>query len=101
MLERGDFSEKRDFIRLGVECPATFEIDGETGRSYSGIACDLSASGLKIMTEKEIAVGTILNIKILPEKALIAPLHAVVEVVWSSGLVDGKYELGASIKEMR
>jgi len=100
MLERGDFSEKRDFIRMGVECPATFEIDGEAG-SYSGIACDLSASGLKIMTEKDIVVGTILNIKILPEKALIAPLHAVVEVVWSSGLVDSKYELGASIKEMR
>lgn len=100
MLERGDFSEKRDFIRMGVECPATFEIEGETG-VFNGVAGDLSASGLKILTEKEVAVGSILSIKILPEKAIIAPLHAIVEVVWSSGLVGDKYELGASIKEMK
>ena len=99
MLERGDFSEKRDFIRMGVECPSTFEIDGETG-THEGIACDLSASGLKIVTENDIAIGTILNIRILPEKSLITPLHAVVEVVWSRAIADNKYELGASVKEM-
>jgi len=100
MLERGDYSEKRDFIRMGVECPATFEIEGESG-SYSGNARDLSASGLKIVSEKAVAVGTTLNIQILPEQAIIAPLHAVVEVVWINGPVANQFELGVSIKEMK
>ncbi len=100
MLERGDFSEKRDFIRMGVDCPATFEIEGEAG-TFSGIARDLSASGLKLLTEKEIAVATILNIRILSENEMIEPLQAVVEVVRSSGPVGNKYELGVCIKEIK
>ena len=100
MLERGDFSEKRDFIRMGVECPSTFEIEGEQG-TFNGIARDLSASGLKLATEKEVAVGSVLSLKVLPEQAIIAPLHAVVEVVWKTGPVGNQFELGVSIKEMR
>ncbi len=100
MLERGDFSEKRDFIRMGLECPAIFDIDGESG-THNALACDLSSSGLKIVAEKDIAIGTTLNVELLPEKSLTNPLHAVVEVVWSKALADNKYELGARIKEMR
>ncbi|MCW8888029.1 MAG: PilZ domain-containing protein [Gammaproteobacteria bacterium] len=100
MLERGDFSEKRDFIRMGVDCPTTFEIEGESG-SFNGTARDLSASGLQIVTQKEVAIGTILNIKVLPEKAIIAPLHAVVEVVWKKGPIGNQFELGVSIREMK
>jgi hypothetical protein len=100
MLERGDYAEKRDFIRMGVECPTTFEIEGGSGK-FTGLSRDLSASGLKLVTEKEVAVGTILNLQVLPEQAIIAPLHAVVEVVWVTGPVNNKYELGVSIREMR
>ncbi|MDH3355370.1 MAG: PilZ domain-containing protein [Chromatiales bacterium] len=100
MLERGDFSEKRDFIRMGVECPATFEVEGESG-TFSGIARDLSASGLKIMAEKELGIGAILNLKVLPEQAIIAPLQAIVEIVWRTGPIANQFEFGACIKEMK
>ena len=96
MLFRGDYPEKRDFIRMAVECPMTFCIEGET-EVHKGTARDLSASGLSVLCQKEIAEGTVLEVNIQPEKAIVPPLQATCEVVRVSSIVAGEYELGLKI----
>lgn len=80
MLPRDGFEEKRDFIRMGVSCPATFTRAGDQA-TYHGVADDLSATGLKITTTQDVAMGEILEVDIRPKAAIVAPLRATVEVV--------------------
>jgi len=96
MLFRGDYSEKRDFSRMAVECPMTFCIQGETAL-HQGTAKDLSASGLSVVCRQEVSEGTILEVNIQPEKAIVAPLQATCEVVRVTSSVPGEYELGLKI----
>lgn len=42
------YSEKRNFIRMRMETPITFELDGT---SYAALCIDLSSTGLQIETE--------------------------------------------------
>ncbi len=96
MLFRGDYPEKRDFIRMVVECPMTFRIQGEA-EVHQGTAKDLSASGLSVLCHKEVAEGAILEVNIQPEKAIVPPLKATCEVVRVNNRVPGEYELGLRI----
>lgn len=100
MLGRGEYSEKRDFGRMGVECGMTFQVEGKD-ETHNGIARNLSASGLLITTDREVPVGTLLYVCIKPEKAIVPPLEASVEVLRVESPVAGSYELGVSIKEIK
>lgn len=99
MLFRGDYSEKRDFKRMEVECPMTFRLQGE-GNLYQGMARDLSASGLSILSAQEVAEGSLLEIHLQPEKSIVPPLQAVCEVMRLSSPAPGQFELGVRIVEM-
>lgn len=99
MLERGDYSEKRDFMRMAVECPMTFRIQGES-TLYQATARDLSASGLLILCQQEVAEGALLVVSVQPEQSLVPPLQAVCEVMRVSSPAPGQFELGVKINEM-
>ncbi len=97
MLGRGDYSEKRGFNRMGVECPVTLR--GADGALYQGKAMDLSATGLQVNMAQALELGAVLRLTMSPEQALVPPLEAMVEVVRVGG-VEGAYEIGLGIKEM-
>jgi hypothetical protein len=99
MLFRGDYSEKRDFMRMEVECPMSFRIQGE-GQVYQGTARDLSASGLSILCQQEVAEGSVLEVNVQPEKSIVPPLQATVEVMRVSSPAPGQFELGVKITAM-
>lgn len=99
MLERGEFAEKRDFIRMGVNCPATFTINDDAA-TYQGIADNLSATGLQVTTDKMVNEGVFMEINVQPEQAVVAPLKAHVEVVRTTPVDGGKYVLGLRVIEM-
>ncbi len=99
MLGRGDYSEKRGFNRMGVECLVILR--GADGSAYSAMAQDLSATGLQVAMTQPLEVGTELELTMRPEKTLVAPLEARVEVVRVNELAPGSYEVGLSIKEIR
>jgi hypothetical protein len=99
MLERGDYSEKRDFMRMAVDCPMTFCIRGE-GTAYHATARDLSASGLLIVCQQEIPEGSLLEVSVQPEQSLVSPLQAVCEVMRVSSPAPGRFELGVKINEI-
>lgn len=100
MLPRGEYQEKRDFSRMGVECRMTYTVDGE-GSPVAAVAKNLSATGLLIATDREIALGTLLDVCLTPEQPLVPPLEASVEVVRVEAIDAGRYELGVTIKAMK
>ena len=99
MLFRGDYEEKRDFARMGVECPATFTIDGESAVHHA-VAMDLSATGLQLTCADAVAVGGVLMVQVTPEKAIVPPLQAKAEVVRCDDAGGGSFRMGLKILEM-
>jgi len=95
-----DYQEKRDFIRMGLDCPMTFSVAGQ-GQSYQGMARDLSSSGLLMVTDQGFPVGTELEIRVVPGKAVVPPLNALVEVARVRETAPGTFELGVTIKAFR
>lgn len=99
MLLRGDYDEKRDFARMGIECPVIFRVEGDDSL-YHGVASDLSATGLQITCTTEVSLGTQGSVELRPDKAIVPPLNARVEVMRCRELGAGSFELGLKIVEM-
>ncbi len=99
MLSRGDYSEKRDFQRMEVECPMTFSINGDK-TVHQGIARNLSASGLSVICSMEVAEGSQIEISVAPEPAVVPPLLATCVVTRLHTLETGRFELGVQISEI-
>lgn len=94
-----EYEEKRDFIRMIVDCKIQLK-NIATGDTFQGVARDLSSKGLAFTTNQSIAPGTRLEVRIVPDKALVPPLHARVEVVRSEPDTAGSsYQIGAHIEE--
>jgi hypothetical protein len=96
MLFRGDYSEKRDFMRMAVECPMSFTLPGED-TVHRATARDLSASGLLMRCNRELAEGSSIEVSVEPEEAIVPPLKATCEVVRVTTLAPGEYEVGLKI----
>ena len=92
-----DYDEKRDFIRMCMDCPMTFTRTGDA-TVYSAKAKDLSSSGLCMTTEQAVQVGEVLRVHLAPPMAVVPPLQADVEVVRVDGVGTDGYEVGLSIK---
>ncbi|MGA7802656.1 MAG: PilZ domain-containing protein [Gammaproteobacteria bacterium] len=94
-----NYSEKRDFLRMGVDCPVRCT-ELESGEACTGRAHNLSARGIALTVARRYPPGTRLEVRIEPERSLVPPLHALVEVVRLESVSDGSYQLGAEIREI-
>jgi len=92
-----DFDEKRDFIRMCLECPMTFSRAGEA-TLYDAAAKDLSGSGLGFITAEAVRLGELLEVRVAPRQAVVPPLAAEVEVVRVDAPADGGYDVGVIIR---
>lgn len=95
-----DYNEKRDFGRVGVKCDMTFQIGGD-GEIYTGIAHNLSATGMLVTTDEEVPEGSVLDVCITAEEPMVPPLEASVEVIRTERLESGDFQLGLTIKELK
>lgn len=75
-----DYSEKRDFPRMHLDCAARYRLEGEESVK-TAIAKDLSGGGLLLLVDSELLVGSRLNIEIRPGKDITPPLYAIAEVI--------------------
>lgn len=96
-----DFAEKRDFHRMGIECPARFRIEGAADVS-EGMVKNLSAAGLLILSSTEIPPGTQLAVHIVPAQPITPPLAATASVVRSTpaGEGEGRFEIACTIERI-
>jgi hypothetical protein len=91
-----DYDEKRNFIRMCMECPMTFTRYG--GSVHTATARDLSGSGLGFVTDQALTLGEVLSVKVVPGQAVVAPLQAEVEVVRVQPHDVDRYEIGVTIR---
>ena len=96
-----DYSEKRDFYRMAVDCAARYRVvDGDSVQN--AVVKDLSAGGLHLRSENEVEAGATLNVEIRPVKDITPPLHVIVKVIRCSVSEDGKggYSVACTIERM-
>lgn len=95
-----DYDEKRDFFRMAADCPLTFSVHGNEA-SDVGQCINLSAGGIRFRSEVKLEPGTLIDIHLTPEKSVVPPLKATVEVARrDSSSEGGQYEYAGSIKQL-
>ena len=99
-----EYDEKRDFIRIDIDCDITFKklaSDDPTAEPQTGQVSNLSGRGMMFISDVEIEKNILLEININPKNILTPSLHANVKVVRviKQRHADG-YEIGAVIKEI-
>ena len=92
-----DYSEKRDFHRMQVN--SEIEITDSQGNSFKGVCRDLSATGMQLYVDREVAVGEELQTVLPPSSDQFPPLEAVCEVIRCEAEGDG-FLLGTNISEV-
>lgn len=96
-----EYDEKRDYIRLEVDCEFVFKKEDSDEEESSGHVVNLSGRGMMFITAMELEKDIVLEVNIKPSNILTPPLHANVKVVRvvKQRHADG-YEIGAVIKEI-
>lgn len=93
-----DFSEKRNFYRMCVECQLEYTEKGRD-ETRTGHVKNLSGSGILFQTDHAINVGTEMDIIVKTGSNLTPPLYATIEVIRCSLTEDESYEVAATMKE--
>lgn len=95
-----EYDEKRDFIRMTVDCAMTLRHLG-SGQVLKGHCVNLSATGVLVRLDEAPEIGARLELGIAPELAVVPALNAVVEVVRVLPADAGGFDVGTAIVEMR
>lgn len=75
-----DSNDKRDFMRLAVNCPIEItRVDSK--QTVAGIAKNISAAGVLFTSDHEFCKGDRVHIKLVPEQVLVQDMDAEVEVI--------------------
>ena len=94
-----DYSEKRGHYRMGTDAQARI-LRLDTRQRLEGRCHNLSATGMLLSTAEAVPAGTALQVNITPEKQLVPPLEAEVEVLRVEAREDGRYHLACTIRSM-
>jgi len=71
-----DYAEKRDFIRMFINAPVDFAIQG-TDTWFQGLGIDLSGGGISFSSEAQLSEGDRVDIKLHPITPVTPPLEAI------------------------
>lgn len=96
-----EYDEKRDFIRIDVDCDISYKKTDSTEEAMIGRVSNLSGRGMMFISDIELEKNEFFEVNIKPENILTPELHANVKVVRvvKQRHADG-YEIGAVIKEI-
>jgi c-di-GMP-binding flagellar brake protein YcgR len=95
-----NYDEKRSFYRMSVDCHIEFSEEGSS-ETYKGDGKDLSADGVRFITDHELTEGQQLNVIVHPVIKTVVPLSAkakVIRVVKDES--SGQYIVGVSLEEV-
>jgi PilZ domain-containing protein len=91
-----DYSEKRNFFRMNLECIAEYTING-SGNQKSGKVSDLSGDGISIIADQSVKPGTEVRVCIQPENKVTPALEIVMEVLRCEEQNTDSYLLAGNI----
>lgn len=90
-----DFSEKRDFIRMPMQCPIWIrDMDGD--RPETAEMRDLSATGIRFVSARALDTGARLQLTVQPTNPITPPLAAEISVLRCQE-IDSGFDIAASI----
>lgn len=81
--------EKRRFIRFDVSLKVNYVIQKEPKAEKTGIAKDVGAGGIQLLTKEKLKIGNKVDLKIFTPEAL-NPVHMKGIVMWSNEISSGK-----------
>ena len=93
------YREKRNYPRMDIEGPASFEIVG--GQGGGAIVKNLSGGGLLIWLEHEIAPQSTLMLEIKPVNDITPPMQAEVQVLRCTPVDGGEGSFAAACQITR
>ena len=93
-----DYIEKRDYIRMEVDCPARLNFEGI--EPMEACVKDLSATGLLIWLKIPVQAGSVGSVSLVPGKKITPPLNAEIEVIRCEPAAEDPqyYSVACSIK---
>ena len=94
-----DYAEKRDFLRMPIDCELSFSETGST-MQYSGNVINLSSKGILFTSNNEFQPGTKLDITLTPSNSITPPMVASV-VVMRVINNEVKFEVACEIEEIK
>lgn len=83
-----DYSEKRDFLRMDMDCSIEYQVEGEAD-SYTGQMKNLSATGIQFTCGHGMAPGSQIAVTVTPLKDITPPMSADVTVARCDPQGDG------------
>lgn len=94
-----DYAEKRDFLRMPIDCELSFSRRGEA-RRHPGKVINLSSKGILFTSDERFAPGDELDILLTPGNSLTPPMEASVVV---SRVVDNDagFEVACEIEKIK
>jgi len=81
--------DKRNFIRMSIESEVSFNRPG-SNEMLAGKTVDLSATGIRFITQSPVNIGELLEIEVKPGVDLTPPLISTMAVVRVTQSEDGK-----------
>jgi len=94
-----NFAEKRDFMRMAIDCLLSFSRRGEQ-QSFEGHVVNLSSKGILFTAIDQFEKGDQLELVLTPTNSSTTPMEASV-VVSRVTFNDEVYELACEITEMK
>lgn len=93
--------EQRSFPRISVACPLKYK-NVTDSQFKQGTAKNICSNGVLFISEEKLVVGSIIEIKLLPETSSVPPLGAIIEVVRVTPVdFNMKFEVAGLIKAMK
>lgn len=93
-----DYSEKRDYFRINTNAALTYRKAGQKD-SHEGQCINLSGAGVLFTAHQHYDPGTILKINLTPEKILVAPFNAIIEVLRVEPMDEDNFRIAARFTE--
>jgi hypothetical protein len=95
-----DYQEKRDYPRMPIDCPASFQIVG--GMGGGALVKNLSGGGLLMWIDHDIAPGAPLRMQLKPVSDITPPMTADVEVLRCTPVdgADGGFAVACQIRRI-
>jgi hypothetical protein len=94
-----EYSEKRDFLRMPIDCELSFS-EADSGKRHHGKVINLSSKGILFTSSKSFEIGTRLDIVLTPSNSITPPMQARVTV---SRVVAGEvlYDIACEIEDVK
>jgi hypothetical protein len=95
-----NYDEKRSFIRMEIDCDITYKL-ADSDTLHSGRCSSISGAGVSFISDCSFDLGKAMEINVTPKSNVTPSMTAFIEVIRSTQLDEGGYEIAATIKSIK